>query len=80
LGYLIYILIPEETRITSKKLEPHTELSILVGYKNNYIYWVYVLLRRRDKIMRLSNYKFDKGGVYINKYVYLYKGNNKEIK
>jgi hypothetical protein len=80
LGYLTYILILEETRVTSKKPEPYTELSILIGYKNNYIYWVYILSRRRDKIIRLSNCKFDKGGVYTNKYIYLYKGNNKKIK
>jgi hypothetical protein len=30
--------------------------------------------------MRLFNYKFDKKGIYINKYIYLYKDNNKEIK
>jgi hypothetical protein len=80
LGYSIYILILEETRVTSKKLEPYAKLSILVGYKNNYIYRVYILSRRHDKIIYLSNYKFGKGGVYTNKYIYLYKSNNKEIK
>jgi hypothetical protein len=29
--------------------------------------------------MRSFNYKFDKKGVYTNKYIYLYKGNNKDI-
>jgi hypothetical protein len=29
--------------------------------------------------MHLSNCKFDKKGVYTNKYIYLYKDNNKEI-
>jgi hypothetical protein len=80
LGCPTYVLILKETRVTSKKLEPHAELSILVGYKSNYIYWVYVLSRRYNKIIYLSNYKFNKGGVYTNKYIYLYKGNNKEIK
>jgi hypothetical protein len=33
LGYLTYILILEETRVTNKKLEPRAELNILVGYE-----------------------------------------------
>jgi hypothetical protein len=80
LGYPTYVLILEETRVTNEKLEPYTKLSILVGYKGNYIYRVYVLSRRYNKIMRSSNCKFDEGGVYTNKYVYLHKGNNKKIK
>jgi hypothetical protein len=80
LGYLTYVLILKKTRVTSEKLKPYIELGILVGYKSNYIYRVYILSKRHDKIIRLSNYKFDKGGVYTNKYIYLYKSNNKEIK
>jgi hypothetical protein len=80
LGYPTYILILEETRVTSKKLKPRAELGILIGYKSNYIYRVYVLSKRYDKIICSSNCKFDKGGVYTNKYIYLYKSNNKEIK
>jgi hypothetical protein len=80
LGYPIYVLILEKTWVTNKKLEPYTEFNILVGYKNNYIYRVYVLSRKHDKIIYLSNCKFDKKGVYTNKYIYLYKNNNEEIK
>jgi hypothetical protein len=76
---LIYILILEKTRVTNKKLEPYTELGILIGYKSNYIYRVYILSKRYNKIIYLSNCKFDEGGVYTNKYIYLYKGDNKEI-
>jgi hypothetical protein len=79
LGCLIYVLILEETRVTNKKLEPYAELNILVSYKSNYIYRVYVLLKRRNKIIRSSNYKFNKGGVYTNKCIYLYKSNDKEV-
>jgi hypothetical protein len=77
---LIYILILEKTRVTNKKLESYTKLNILIGYKNNYIYQVYILSKKYNKIIYLSNYKFDKRKVYTNKYIYLYKGNNKEIK
>jgi hypothetical protein len=80
LGYLTYILILEKTRVANEKLKPYAELGILVGYKGNYIYRVYVLSKKHNKIIYLSNYKFDEGGVYTNKYIYLYKGNNKEIK
>jgi hypothetical protein len=59
LGYLIYILILEKTRVTNKKLKPCTKFSILIGYKNNYIYRVYILLKKYNKIIYLSNYKFD---------------------
>jgi hypothetical protein len=80
LEYLIYILILEETRVTNKKLEPYTELGILVGYKSNYIYRVYILSRRYDKIICSSNCKFNKRKVYTNKYIYLYESNNEKIK
>jgi hypothetical protein len=80
LGYPTYILILEETRVTNNKLEPHAELSILISYKNNYIYRVYVLSRRYNKTIYLFNCKFDKEKVYTNKYIYLYKDNNKKIK
>jgi hypothetical protein len=78
LGYPTYVLILEETRVINKKLEPYTELSILVKYKNNYIYRVYVLSKKYNKIIYSSNYKFNKKGVYTNKYIYLYKNNNKK--
>jgi hypothetical protein len=80
LGYLIYILILEKTQVNNKKLESYTELSILIGYKNNYIYRIYFLSRKHNKVIYLSNYKFDKKRVYTNKYIYLYKNNNKKIK
>jgi hypothetical protein len=80
LGCLTYVLTLEKTRVANKKLEPYAELNILVGYKGNYIYRVYVLSRKRNKIIYLSNCKFNKRRVYTNKYIYLYKGNNKKIK
>jgi hypothetical protein len=79
LGYPIYVLTLEKTRVTNKKLEPYVELGILVGNKSNYIYRVYILSKRRDKIIYSSNCKFDKKGVYTNKYVHLYKSNNNEV-
>jgi hypothetical protein len=36
--------------------------------------------KKNNKIIYLFNCKFDRERVYTNKYIYLYKGNNKEIK
>jgi hypothetical protein len=79
LGYSIYVLILEETRVASEKLESRAEFGILIRYKNNYIYRVYILSKKYNKIIYLFNCKFDKRRVYTNKYIYLYKGNDEEI-
>ena len=42
LGYKAYVLIPPEDRLRSRKLDPCTEIGILVGYKGEYIYWIQV--------------------------------------
>ena len=51
--------IPEERKTKKNKLEKRTELGIFVRYKDIYIYKIYVLTRREEKIVRTSNIRFD---------------------
>ena len=59
LGYKYYVHILEERRTKRNKLEKRAELKILVRYENIYIYRVYVLIRRGEKIVRTSNVRFN---------------------
>ena len=59
LGCKAYVQIPVEDRVLSQKTKLRTEVGILVGYKGEYIYRVYVPLRKVDKIVRSSNVRFD---------------------
>ena len=38
LGYKAYVLIPPKDRLRSRKLDPCTEIGILVRYEGEYIY------------------------------------------
>ena len=58
-----YILILLKDRVTLKKLELRAEVRILVGFKGENIYRVYVPSRSRVKIVRSSNVRFNKGGL-----------------
>src|SRR5438045_541601 len=58
--------IPKEQWITSHKVAPRAEVGILVGYDGEHIYKVYVPSRARDKIVRTSNARFDKGGLIMD--------------
>ena len=51
--------IPEKRRTKRNKFEKRAELGIFVGYEGTYIYRVYVLIRRGEKIVRTSNVRFD---------------------
>ena len=51
--------IPEERRTKGNKLEKRAELKIFVKYEGIYIYKVYVLIRRGEKIVRTFNVKFN---------------------
>jgi hypothetical protein len=59
ISYKTYILIEKEKRIVSEKLAPRAKVSILVGFKGHYIYYVYIPSKRR--VIRTSYYRFDKG-------------------
>ena len=62
----MYIL--EERRTKGNKLEKRAELEILVGYEGTYIYRVYVPTRKKKKIVKTSNFRFDeKKGLITNK-------------
>ena len=63
LGCKTYMQIPKEQWITSHKVAPRAEVGILVGYDGEHIYKVYVPSRARDKIVRLSNMRFNEGGL-----------------
>ena len=51
--------IPEERRTKKNKLEKRVELGIFVKYEDTYIYRVYVLIRRGEKIVKTSNIRFN---------------------
>ena len=53
----MYIL--EERKTKGNKLEKRVELEILVKYENIYIYKIYVLTRREEKIVKTSNVRFN---------------------
>ena len=59
LGYKYYVYIPEERRTKENKLEKRIELGIFVRYEGTHIYRVYVSTKRREKIVRTSNVRFD---------------------
>ena len=59
LGYKYYVYISEERKTKGNKLEKRAELKIFVRYEGIYIYRVYVLIRREEKIVRTSNVRFD---------------------
>ena len=60
--------ILEERKTKKNKLEKRIELKIFVRYENIYIYKVYVLTKRKEKIVRTSNVKFnERKGLITNK-------------
>ena len=59
LGCKSYVYIPEKRRTKGNKLEKRAEIGILVRYKDTYIYRIYILSRKGDKIVRSSNVRFD---------------------
>ena len=68
LGYKYYVYISEERRTKKNKLEKRIELKILVRYEDTHIYRIYVSIRKKKKIVRTSNVRFDeKKGLIINK-------------
>ena len=61
LGAKTYVQIPVERRVKSYKGEPCSEIRFLVRYEGSKIYRVYIPSRPREKIIRSSNCRFDKG-------------------
>ena len=60
--------IPKKRKTKKNKLEKRAELKIFVRYENIYIYRVYVLIRREEKIVKTSNIRFDeKKGLITDK-------------
>jgi len=74
----VYVLIQEECRVKSAKIEPCAEVGILVGYEGEHIYCVYILSRAGEKIVCTLYYHFDKEG-YVTEYNDLYKEPNFDI-
>ena len=59
--------ISEKRKTKRNKFEKRIELKIFVKYEGIYIYKVYVLTRRGEKIVRTSNVRFDeRKGLIIN--------------
>ena len=65
LGCKTYVLIPQELRQRSHKLEPRAEIGILVGYEGEHIYRVWIPGRKgfAGHIVRTSNARFDENGL-----------------
>ena len=59
MGYKYYVYILEERKTKKNKLEKRAELEIFVKYEDIYIYKVYVLIRRGEKIVKTSNVRFN---------------------
>ena len=51
--------IPKKRKTKKNKLEKRAELGILVKYEDTYIYRIYVPTRKKEKIVRTSNVRFD---------------------
>ncbi|KAI1006706.1 hypothetical protein K3495_g1521 [Podosphaera aphanis] len=54
-----YVLIPEEKRVRSKKLDPRAKLGVLVGYEGENIYKIWVPSIEDNKLILSSNVRFD---------------------
>jgi hypothetical protein len=65
LGCKTYVLIPQELRQRSYKLEPRAEIGILVGYEGKHIYRVWIPGKKgfAGRIVRTSNARFDENGL-----------------
>ena len=60
--------ILKERQVRSEKIKERAKVSILIRYKETYIFKVYVLLRQgllKNQIVQLSNIRFDKRGLII---------------
>ena len=71
LSYKTYIQILKEQRTISKKVKVRTKVRILVGYKGNYIFKVYILIRLRLlelRIIRSLNVRFDESRLITEPY------------
>jgi hypothetical protein len=67
LGCKTYVLIPKETRVTSRKVDRRAEVGILVGYEGEHIYRVWIPSSRgQGRIVRSSNVRFDENGLISN--------------
>ncbi|KAI0995961.1 hypothetical protein K3495_g12220 [Podosphaera aphanis] len=60
LGCKVYVQIPIERRVLSRKLDARAEIGILVGYEGSHIFRVYVPSRKNG--IRSSNIRFDEDG------------------
>ena len=59
LSYKYYVHILKKRKTKKNKLEKRAELEILVRYEDIYIYRIYVLTKKEEKIVRTSNVRFD---------------------
>ena len=67
----IYIQILKEQRTTSKKVKVRAKVRILISYKGNYIFKVYILTRLRlleSRIVRSLNVRFDESRLITEPY------------
>ena len=70
LGYKAYVQILPEKRTTSRKLDTRADIGILVRYKRDYIYRIYIPYSK--KVKRSSNVRFNEDGYIIDPLLELY--------
>ena len=70
LGYKAYVQIPPEKRTTSRKLDTRTNIGILVRYKEDYIYRIYIPYSK--KVKRSLNVCFNEDSYITDPLLELY--------
>ena len=70
LGCKAYVQIPSEKRTTSRKLDARADIRILVRYKGDYIYRIYIPYSK--KVKRSSNVRFNEDGYITDLLLELY--------
>ena len=70
LGCKTYVQIPPEKRTTSRKLDARADIGILVRYKEDHIYRIYIPYSK--KVKRSSNVRFDEDGYITDPLLELY--------
>ena len=70
LGYKAYVQIPPEKRTTSRKLDARADIGILVRYKEDHIYRIYIPYSK--KVKRSLNVRFNEYGYIIDPLLELY--------
>ena len=70
LSYKTYIQIPSKKRTTNRKLDTRADIEILIRYKGDYIYRIYIPYSK--KVKRSLNVRFNEDGYITDPLLELY--------